>query len=564
MLRPRTHLERITVGYVVSTTLAVVMVHGAASLLRAAFTDPGPVAALELSCATIIVGLLSAIAFWRLQQVRPTLLAAIVLSVVASTLLTYRCGGLSVAALVILLAGPIQASAMIRVARSLPRSLDGALHRRRRTCILWGLLGLLTILQTGRIGVFMSDADKEWGASLPHAWPQHMCMGAYIAAADYNRQGVSNVYDVSLYLPSAAKADLETNVVGLADYVEDPYQYPPPFLLLPRFALALTNDYATIRTVWFAIQALAFALVSILLASWIQGRTGSVALFLIPVVWISLSALDNFQTGQFHLSTLMLAVVALLAFETRRQALGGALLAGAIVSKISPVLVLIPLLIQRRWRAVGWTAAFVAGYTLLAWLVLGSSPFAAFLNYQLPNLQNGDAFLFAQWWPEDATSIIAANLTPYGMVARLNELGIPGMTNEFAGTVTWVYSLFILVLAIRAARTAAGRAHQAQVWLALLNLAVMRSPGAFNYHVVGSLWLLTLLAAEMRGRRWLSVSLGICWVFLFFLPGVVPLPVFPPPPAMMILSGISVVLMVTLNSWVILRRPPVLACQRNE
>jgi hypothetical protein len=529
-----------------------------AALLRAAFTNSESVAALELSCATILVGLLSALAFWWLQQIHPTLLAALVLSAVAAISVAFLRGGLLVAALVILIGGPAQAYGMIRIARSLPRSLDGALGRRRMTCILWGLLGLLTILQTGRIGMFMSDADKVWGASLPHSWPHHICMGAYIAAADYHRQGVSNVYDISLYPPFTAKTELETDVVGLENYFEDPFQYPPAFLMLPRSALALTNDYWIIRTVWFAVQATAFALVSVLLASWIRGPTGKVAAFLIPVIWISHSALDNFQTGQFHLFTLVLAVAALLAFETRRQALGGALLAGAVLSKVFPGLVLIPLLVQRRWRAVGWTAAFAAAFTLLAWLVLGSSPFSAFWNYQLPRMQSGEAFAFAQWWPEDATEIIAANLTPFGVVARLNELGVSGMSDEFARSVNWVYSLFILGLAIWAARIGAERTHQAQVWLALLNLAALRSPGAFVYHVVGSLWLLTLLAAEMRGRRWLSVSLGICWIFLFFLPGVVPLPVFPPPPAMMVLSGLGVVLMVALNSWVILRRPPAL------
>ncbi len=40
------------------------------------------------------------------------------------------------------------------------------------------------------------------------------------------------------------------------------------------------------------------------------------------------------------------------------------------------------------------------------------------------------------------------------------------------------------------------------------------------------------------------------------VPGGVPLPVFPPPPAMMILSGIGAVLTVAFNSWVILRQPP--------
>ncbi len=551
----RIRIERIAVSYVAATTLAIVLVHGMAALLRAAFTNPGPIAALELSCATIGVGLLTAIAYWRLQQTRLILPAALLLSAVAPTLLAFLHGGLSVAALVMLLAGPVQAYGMIRVARSLPRSLDGALHRNRRTCFLWGLLGLLTILQTGRVAMFMSDAEKVWGASLPHYFPHHMCMAAYVTAADYHRQGISNVYDASLYPPFATTADLETQVVGIENYFEDPYQYPPPFLLLPRFALTLTNDYSTIRTIWFAMQATAFALVSVLLALWIKGRSGKVAALLIPAMWISLSTLDGLQTGQFHLSTLVLAVAALLAFETHRQALGGALLAGAMVSKVFPGLLLIPLLAQRRWRAAAWTAAFVAAFTLLAWFVLGPSPFTAFWNYQLPRLQSGEAFAFAKWWPDIATEIIALNQTPFSVVAKLNELGVPGMTDEFAGSVNWVYSFFILGLAVWAGRTAAGRTHQAQVWLALLNLAALRSPGAFMYHVVGSLWLLTLLAAEMPGRRRLSVALGICWILLFFLPGVVPLPVFPPPPAMMILSGLGVVLMVVLNSWVIIRRP---------
>jgi hypothetical protein len=177
-----------------------------------------------------------------------------------------------------------------------------------------------------------------------------------------------------LYPPIAEGTELETDVVGLTNYFEDPFQYPPPFLLLPRLALALTNDYWTIRTVWFALQTTAFALVSLLLALWIKGRSGIVAAFLIPAMWISLPAMDSFQSGQFHLTTLVLAVAA-------------------------------------------------------------------------------------------------------------------------------------------------------------------------------------LLAAEMRGRQQLSVFLGTCWVFLFFLPGVVPLPVFPPPSAMMILSGLGVVLMIALNSWVVLRRP---------
>lgn len=221
---------------------------------------------------------------------------------------------------------------------------------------------------------------------------------------------------------------------------------------------------------------------------------------------------------------------------------------GAVISKVSPGLVLIPLPVQGRWRAVGWTAAFIAVFTSLTWFVPGPSPFMAFWDGHLPRLQGGETFAFAHCWPVFPAEIIACNQTPFSMVAKSNELGVPAMTDKLARSVDWVYSSFILGLAIWAARDAAGRTHQAQVWFALLTLAVLRSSGAFLYHVVGSLWLLTLIAVEMPGHRWPSVSLGICWVFLFFLPGVVPLPVFSPPPLMMILSGLGVVRMVTLNS----------------
>jgi hypothetical protein len=162
----RIRIERIAVSYVASTTLAVVLVHGMAALLRSLFADPGPIAALELSCAVIAVGGLSAVACWRLQLTRLIVLVGLILSAIAATLLVLLHGGLSVAALVILLAGPVQAYGVVRIAQSLLGSLDGALRRRRMTCILWCLLGLLAILQTGRIGMFLSDADKVWGASL--------------------------------------------------------------------------------------------------------------------------------------------------------------------------------------------------------------------------------------------------------------------------------------------------------------------------------------------------------------------------------------------------------------
>jgi len=75
-------------------------------------------------------------------------------------------------------------------------------------------------------------------------------------AADLNRQGVANVYDARFYPGLNPEAENLATVAHLPP--DDPYQYPPQFLLLPRLALLLSNDSLMIRTVWFGIQSLAF------------------------------------------------------------------------------------------------------------------------------------------------------------------------------------------------------------------------------------------------------------------------------------------------------------------
>src|SRR5690606_34618088 len=88
-------------------------------------------------------------------------------------------------------------------------------------------------------------------------------------------------------------------------------------------------------------------------------------LWLWPALAMAWPTLHNFEYGQAHLVTLGLALAGMLAFGARRRVLGGALLGAAVAIKIFPGLLVLWLLLRRRWHDA--TAAIVA---TLAWFAV--------------------------------------------------------------------------------------------------------------------------------------------------------------------------------------------------
>jgi hypothetical protein len=437
-------------------------------------------------------------------------------------------------------------AAAVFVARRLPVSLDGSLRRRRVLSVAWALLGVLTIVQTHRLSAHMADPGSDWWLTTKHEfWSKHACMSAYFYAADLNRQGVSNVYLAEHYPglnPDAATRPTVQNLVP-----EDPYQYPPQFLLLPRLAIALSDDFLVIRTVWYLLQAIGFLLVLFLFARWYGGSAGAAAMWLIPVVWISVPVMLNFQYGQFHVSAIALTVGAFLAFERGRSAAGGALLAAAILAKGFPGIVILPLLFGRRWREVGSTTAWAAALTVLAWAVIGWDPFVSFFQYHLPRLRSGVAFAFEQAWPELTDYLLAGNVSPHSLVRKLAQLGVPGMTETIAKSVHGVFAMVLAVAAILSARVR-DRRRRGLVWLALINLAAMTSPAAWGDYVpAGTLWLLTFVTVDMVRSRLTAPVVAAAWVFSVLLPGVVPIGSFPSATPSLVLSIVCTLVVAGIN-----------------
>jgi len=548
-----------------TAALALTVVHAAAIPARSLAATPGAPPAWALTWA--VLGIAAAFALVHLaawQRRRLAWLGGAIAAVAAVTLAVLHPGGPAVAAVTGAI-GFLQTQASLRLSRRLSPSLAGLFRRRPVVTVLWGVLAVLMLVQVGRLSTYMADPSTDWWLTTRQEWwAKHMCMPAYIEAADLNRQGAANVYADEHYLALRRAAKPRLTVVNMEAFVGDPFQYPPPFLLLPRLALMLTNDYLTLRTFWFAIQLVGFACVAFWLAAWVNGSAGRTAAFLFPAVLLSVPVLQSLQYGQFHLAALVLALGGMLAVAKGRDALGGTLIAAATLAKIFPGLLLVVLVVQRRWRAIGWTITSAAGISLVALLVIGPQPFRAFGEYQLPRVATGAAFDFAGEYPELRETVIADNLSPAALVSRLHEFGAAWATPRLGTAVMSLYALFVLAAAVLAGRRSNSRREAACAWLALLNLAALQSPGAFaDYVGAGSVWLLVwypdVFRGSLRGAAWLLAG----WIFFALSPGIPPVPASMPVPVTMALTGIGGMLLIGFNAWALVRRVPAPAVQRS-
>jgi hypothetical protein len=269
------------------------------------------------------------------------------------------------------------------------------------------------------------------------------------------------------------------------------------------------------------------------------------------VAWVSVPSALNFQYGQFHASAIALAMAAAMAFARRRDVAGGALLTVSILSKGFAAILLVPLLLQGRWRAAAWTGAWSLASSVVALGVLGPDPFKAFLGHHLAHVQSGAAFAFEEAWPEVRTALLAGNVSPFAMIRKLGELGLPGATDGMARVVHGLFALGCLRVAVVAARVRSSRS-QVMASLALLNLAAMTSPATWgDYAPLGTVLLVGLLAAG-EGRLPTAMVI-VAGGFSFLLPGVVPIGHAPGPAASMWLSIAGTGLLVATNGWIVLR-----------
>ena len=503
----------------------IVWTHALAAGLRAALgssvSELAP-ASLGLTLGAVATALAGAFGRSRLA---PAALRSALTGLVSAGVIGWLHRPALVPALALAAVGPVMAAIGVEFARRLPARLERAFAQSPKWAAAWAAVALLAVIQVGRLSTYMTDADSDWFLSTRHPfYAKHECANAYVFAAELNRRGESNVYDAKHYPGLNPQARPETEMVGMAP--EDPFQYPPQFLLLPRLAIELTSDYGALRLLWFALN-LSLCLAAVLaLAVWVGGHVGTAAGLSTPVLLVSFPVLHDFQYGQFHFAAVALAVLGLLAIQRQRLRLGGVLLASSILAKLFPAVLLVPLAIQKRWRALAWTLGTGAALSALALAVLGSSPFQAFFEYHLPRLGDGSAFAFGEAWPEVADLVIAGNQGVHGIVHKLGAMGLAGADASLARLAGLLFFALVLGLAIFSARRVAAstRAEQAASWLALLGLASLASAGAWaDYVPLTCVWLLVFLVPLASGQRLALAALLICAVLQITLVGTMPL-----------------------------------------
>ena len=430
------------------------------------------------------------------------------------------------------------------LAKRLPVELEAIAARHRVYSALWMLLAVAAVLRTAGVALYMADpampqASAFWFDAF---YTHHSCFSGYWQAATLAADRVDNLYDPQHY----------TGFFGA--FKIDEFLYLPQFLILPEIATTLGLSFEQVRALWFTLEGGTVLAGMLAVSLWIGGTSGRNIGLLIPAVWITSPNIVTLQLGNFHLSAVVLSIVAMALFWRNRPIAGGALL-GFTVFKLFPGILGIYLIASRRWRALAWTLGFSSLYTVIAYVWFGISPFRALFGFHLPRLASGEAWSFLQI-PELAPVAHINDSIP-GIVVKLESIGLPGMTLALEQPIAWLWTAFVAGLtvfsALRAPRLS--RREITMHWLALLALAAFRSPFVPDHTgLFAPIWLWSLVAAGAVAGRSRPLLHAALWLMLgAVLPfGGTPLDAGP---ARLIVSSLSQVIAVWLCLSVLLRSP---------
>ncbi len=396
----------------------------------------------------------------------------------------------------------------------LPASFDGLAGRHKVLTSLYGVAALVSLVSVARVSIFMGDPARVDQQILPGEkfLETHSCLTAYVRADTLGREGVDNLYDPQWWHGAHGAPPRPAGVEDpYRPFVLDYYAYPPPFLFVVAPLAPLDGDFTAQRALWFGINGLLLAAGLWILARWIDGPKAHRVLLLAPIFFASLPVLATLQVGNFQVAVVVLSVLAMVAFHSGRGATGGALLAFTILSKISPGVLGVVLLAQRRWRGAAWSAGFGLIFLALSALTLGVNPIESFVTFMLPRLGSGEVFAFMD---DDPFSVVT-NMSPFGLPFKLQLMGLdvgdPWVLGRRLGR---GYSVVLVALAIMAAiRRPGDRRTQAVTWMSLLVLAALQSPFAPGYTLIALLWAITLLAVEVETVR-AGIALVLLWLGL--------------------------------------------------
>lgn len=391
-----------------------------------------------------------------------------------------------------------------RLADQLPEELDGLSKQYKIRTFLFLLLSIITIVLISRLSIFMNNFEYSGASVLPFIpfFKTHSCLTAYVHAIQLIEIGTENLYDPSNWPNSGNEK--------YAPFLLDAFMYPPPFLLLPKLLFSITNSFPVQRAVWFGFSGIFIASVFWIIAKWTGKKNEWHSIFLIFLVGSSLSVLVTLQTGNIHHVTIAMAILAMYLFEKKQPVFGGALLAFAIISKISPGLLCVVLLVQRRWKDLFWTSVFGVIYLGLSIFIFGYDTLKDFIFFEIPLLRSGQAM----YWLDKQTNEILINFSPFGIPFKLGLLGIKLENSwQIAKIIGNLYTVLIVIVTVYFSFKEREPRQKVYLWSGVLTLAGLQSPFAPGYVGIPLLWAMTIIAADIKSKNGF-ILLVLGWICL--------------------------------------------------
>jgi alpha-1,2-mannosyltransferase len=390
--------------------------------------------------------------------------------------------------------------------------------KQRSWRVVFLCLTALAVLRMVGVAAFMVDpSETRFVAHRANDFGiHHNCFTCYAVAVRLAQSG-RDVYDSSLYRKPEKTTDVHRQIGET--FSVDSFEYPPPFLALPALVMSTGGGFFRWRAIWFALTVALFATSLFALARWAGAFREHAGLLALSAVFLAPTTNMGIQIGNVHLLVVGASLLGVLALTARREMLGALLLSFAICTKLWPGVLLVPLLVQRRWRAITLTSLGVILWSLLAYAFVGAGPFKSFATEQFGLLASGEAFSFAY----TNKPAILENVSVLGLPSKLHLLGILSMDPDGFDPILNFSFTALLLLAIVVAgiqlrklaqiETDRSRLDQVLLWLALLTLVQLRSPFLpWAYGVASTLCLLVFL---IPGAKWRSgVLIGLATVIL--------------------------------------------------
>ncbi|MCB1179185.1 MAG: DUF2029 domain-containing protein, partial [Leptospiraceae bacterium] len=358
----------------------------------------------------------------------------------------------------------------------LPESLDLWFTNTKKIILfLWGIGVLFSWFSIGSIAIYLMDSKYKNYSLLPEDEfiVNHSCLTAYAHGSILAQDPSRNAFDLSIVdlregdpYPSTAEM--------FKPFKLDAYGYPPPFLLYPKLLMLITDNYLSLRAMFSGISMLIAIFTAFILAKTLKGNHEKRLFIFTPLLISSPAIAITLQVGNFHLAAISISLLVWAYLEQNKNTISGTLLSIATLSKISPGILGIIFLVQKKYKAVLFTiisAIIICGIT---YLVFGGKVWSDFIFYHMPNVQTGRALSFLA----ETDQSIEFNIAPFGIPFKLSALGILNIGWEEAKLAGNIFTLFLIIITIFAGFRKGSPQFRLAIWTSILMFASLRSPYA--------------------------------------------------------------------------------------